>query len=152
MGFDCSGLALQAMYAEGGDVPDLDANMRVGADSRATPDVHESALAQVPQSERRRGNLLFYGSSITHMAIYLGHDRILEDVGPVAASRRSMPTGCRRILWSSGRSPAGPTDAGANAGSPPQGRRRTQQSYQQQAQRPHRVEVEPRARHGPQAE
>ncbi len=54
MSVDCSGLAMQAMCAEGGDLPDLDANMRVRADSRATPDVHESALPQVPQSERRR--------------------------------------------------------------------------------------------------
>jgi cell wall-associated NlpC family hydrolase len=38
----------------------------------------------VPLAQRRRGDLVFYGYPITHMAIYLGGGRILEDVRPVA--------------------------------------------------------------------
>lgn len=83
MGFDCSGLALQAVYAGGRVVPGLDANMHVGAEFRTTHYLYESDLPHVPLAERRRGDLVFYGSPITHVAIYLGHDRILEAVRPV---------------------------------------------------------------------
>ena len=83
MGFDCSGLALQAVYAGGRVVPGLDTNLHVGADFRTTHYLYESDLPHVPLAERRRGDLVFYGSPITHMAIYVGHDRILEAVRPV---------------------------------------------------------------------
>jgi cell wall-associated NlpC family hydrolase len=83
MGFDCSGLALQAVYAGGRDVRGLDTNMHVGAEFRTTHYLYESELPHVPMAERRRGDLVFFGSPITHMAIYLGHDRILEAVRPV---------------------------------------------------------------------
>ena len=83
MGFDCSGLALQAVYAGGRVVPGLDTNLHVGADFRTTHYLDESDLPHVPLAERRRGDLVFYGSPITHMAIYLGHDRIIEAVRPV---------------------------------------------------------------------
>lgn len=83
MGFDCSGLALQAVYAGGRVVPRLDTNMHVGADFRTTHFLYESDLPHVPLDHRRRGDLVFFGEPITHMAIYLGHDRILEAVRPV---------------------------------------------------------------------
>jgi cell wall-associated NlpC family hydrolase len=84
MGYDCSGLALQAMYAGGRVVPGLDTNLHVGADFRSTHAIYESRLPHVPLAQRRRGDLVFFGSPISHMAIYLGDDRILEDVRPVA--------------------------------------------------------------------
>lgn len=83
MGFDCSGLALQAVYAGGRAVPGLDTNLHVGADFRTTHFLYESDLMHVPLDKRRRGDLVFFGSPITHMAIYLGHGRILEAVRPV---------------------------------------------------------------------
>lgn len=84
MGFDCSGLAIQAMYAGGRRVPGLNTNMHVGATFRSTHFIYASPLTHVPLAARRRGDLIFYGFPITHMAIYLGGGRILEDVRPVA--------------------------------------------------------------------
>ena len=85
MGFDCSGLAIQAMYAGGRRVPGLDTNMHVGANFRSTRYIYSStSLVHVPFSQRRRGDLVFYGNPITHMAIYLGDGRIIEDVRPRA--------------------------------------------------------------------
>ena len=82
MGFDCSGLALQAMYAGGRVVPGLNTNMHVGADFRSTHYLYTSSLPRVSFGHRRRGDLVFYGDPITHMAIYLGGGRILEAVRP----------------------------------------------------------------------
>lgn len=93
MGFDCSGLALQAMYAGGRTVPGLDTFLHVGADFRSTHAIYESTLPHARLADRRRGDLIFYGEPITHMAIYLGHGRILEAVRPVAREARLYADG-----------------------------------------------------------
>ncbi len=82
MGFDCSGLDLQAMYAGGRMVPGLNTDLHVGADFRTTHYLYASGMLHVPFSQRRRGDLIFYGSPITHMAIYLGDGQIVEAVRP----------------------------------------------------------------------
>ena len=83
IGFDCSGLALQAMYAGGRVVRGLNTDLHVGADFRTTHYLYQSGLLHVPLSQRRRGDLVFYGSPITHMSIYLGNGQIVEAVRPV---------------------------------------------------------------------
>ncbi len=93
MGFDCSGLVLQAMYAAGRTVPGLDANMHVAAGFRSTRYLYDSDLPHVAFDERRRGDLVFYGNPITHMSIYLGKGRIVEDVRPVARVADLMADG-----------------------------------------------------------
>ncbi len=95
MGFDCSGLAIQAMYAGGRVVPGLDTNMHVGASFRSTHYIYESTLQHVRLSHRRRGDLIFYGRPITHMAIYLGNGRIIEDVRPAAREASIWADGLR---------------------------------------------------------
>ena len=82
MGFDCSGLVLQALYAGGVVVPGITTDLHVQADFRTTNALYVSRLPHVPFSQRRRGDLIFYGSPISHMAIYLGGGRILEAVRP----------------------------------------------------------------------
>ena len=44
---------------------------------------HSSAFGHVPLSQRRPGDLVFWGSDLHHMALYLGGDRIVEAVRPV---------------------------------------------------------------------
>ena len=83
IGFDCSGLVLQAMYAGGRVVPGLDTDRHVRADFRTTQYLYDSALRHVPFGQRRRGDLVFYGSPISHVAIALGGGRIVEAVRPV---------------------------------------------------------------------
>jgi cell wall-associated NlpC family hydrolase len=82
MGFDCSGLALQALYAGGVAIPGVSTDLHVQADFRTTQALYASRLLHVPFSQRRRGDLVLYGSPISHLAIYLGGNRILEAVRP----------------------------------------------------------------------
>jgi cell wall-associated NlpC family hydrolase len=83
IGFDCSGLVIQAMYAGGRIVPGLNTDLHVQASFRDTNYMYASQLLHVPLSQRRRGDLVFYGPSMSHMAIYLGNGEIVEAVRPV---------------------------------------------------------------------
>jgi len=96
MGFDCSGLDLQALYAGGVLVPGINTDKHVLADYRTTQALYASALPHVPYSQRRRGDLIFYGSPISHMAIYLGSGSIIEAVRPVV---RTASAGAHSDLY-----------------------------------------------------
>jgi cell wall-associated NlpC family hydrolase len=82
IGFDCSGLVIQAMYAGGRIVPGLTTDLHVQASFRDTNYMYASNLLHVPFAQRRRGDLVFYGSTLSHMAIYLGNGQIVEAVRP----------------------------------------------------------------------
>jgi cell wall-associated NlpC family hydrolase len=84
IGYDCSGLALQAMYAGGRVVPKVTTWLHQRQDFGTATAVYRSGLRRVPVTERKRGDLVFYGpqGSMTHMAIYLGHGRVIEAVRP----------------------------------------------------------------------
>lgn len=84
LGYDCSGLALQGMYAGGRVVPSVTTKLHQRQDFGTATAIYESGLRRVPLSERKRGDLVFYGpaGSMTHMAIYLGRGRVVEAVRP----------------------------------------------------------------------
>jgi cell wall-associated NlpC family hydrolase len=84
VGYDCSGLALQAMYAGGRVLPTVNTYRHQQRDFATASAIFDSGMRRVPLAERRRGDLIFYGpsGSITHMAIYLGDGRVLEAVRP----------------------------------------------------------------------
>jgi cell wall-associated NlpC family hydrolase len=84
VGYDCSGLALQAMYSAGRVIPTVTTKLHQRQDFGTATAIYESGLRRKPLAERKRGDLVFYGpaGSMTHMAIYLGHGRILEAVRP----------------------------------------------------------------------
>jgi cell wall-associated NlpC family hydrolase len=82
IGFDCSGLAIEAMYAGGRVVRGLDTDLHIQAEFRTTNFIYASGLAHVPFAQRRRGDLVFFGSTLSHMAIYLGNGSIVEAVPP----------------------------------------------------------------------
>jgi cell wall-associated NlpC family hydrolase len=83
IGYDCSGMVIQAMYAGGRVVAGLTTDRHIQADFATTNYLYASRLMRVPLSQRRRGDLVFFGSSLTHMAIYLGNGQIVEAVRPV---------------------------------------------------------------------
>lgn len=93
IGYDCSGLVLQALYAAGVQVPGITTDLHVLADFRTTHALYASKLPHVPFSQRRRGDLIFYGSPISHMAIYLGGGRIIEAVRPGIRTASTMADG-----------------------------------------------------------
>lgn len=84
VGYDCSGLALQAMYAGGRVLPRVTTYLHQQQDFATTSAIFDSGLPRRPLSERQRGDLIFFGpaGAITHMGIYLGRGRVLEAVRP----------------------------------------------------------------------
>jgi hypothetical protein len=84
IGYDCSGLALQAMYAGGRVLPTVTTYQHQRRDFGTASAIFDSGLPRVALADRQRGDLIFYGpsGSISHMAIYLGNDRVIEAVRP----------------------------------------------------------------------
>lgn len=84
VGYDCSGLALQAMHRGGRVLPTVTTYLHQRQDFGTATAIFQSGLRRIALSDRRRGDLVFYGpaGSISHMAIYLGHNRVLEAVRP----------------------------------------------------------------------
>jgi NlpC/P60 family/Putative peptidoglycan binding domain len=84
IGYDCSGLSLQAMYAGGRVVPAVTTYLHQRQDFATASTLYTAGMRRVPLDERRRGDLIFYGpkGSVTHMAIYLGRGRVVEAVRP----------------------------------------------------------------------
>lgn len=83
-GYDCSGLALQALYAGGRVVPGVTTDEHVRTTFNTAAAIYRSAaFRHVPLAQRRAGDLIFWGSDLHHMALYLGADRIVEAVRPV---------------------------------------------------------------------
>jgi cell wall-associated NlpC family hydrolase len=84
VGYDCSGLALQAMHAGGRVLPSVTTYLHQRRDFPTASRIFDSGLPRRPLAERRPGDLVFFGApgSISHMGIYLGHGRIVEAVRP----------------------------------------------------------------------
>jgi len=83
IGYDCSGLALQAMYAGGRVVPGVSTDLHIQATFNTAEAIYRSsALLHVPLGQRRAGDLVLWGSDFGHLALYLGNDRIVEAVRP----------------------------------------------------------------------
>jgi cell wall-associated NlpC family hydrolase len=84
IGYDCSGLALQAMHAGGRVLPTVTTYLHQRRDFPTASRIFDSGLPRRPLKERQRGDLVFFGpaGSISHMGIYLGNGRILEAVRP----------------------------------------------------------------------
>jgi cell wall-associated NlpC family hydrolase len=93
IGYDCSGLVLQALYSAGLAPHGITTDLHIQADFRTTQALYASALPHIPYSQRRRGDLIFYGSPISHMAIELGNGQVLEAVRPAVRVAREGADG-----------------------------------------------------------
>jgi cell wall-associated NlpC family hydrolase len=89
IGYDCSGLALQAMHAAGLSIPAITtADHQHSAFPSGAVLYHSAGLRRFAFAQRRSGDLIFWSTpgapagSIEHVAIYLGHGRIVEAVRP----------------------------------------------------------------------
>lgn len=92
LGFDCSGLVLQAIYAAGRDPQPIDVIKHAEPAYRTSRELYaHPALLSVPLAQRRRGDLLFFTNSagtVHHVAIDLGDGTMMEAYGRYAAIRR----------------------------------------------------------------
>jgi cell wall-associated NlpC family hydrolase len=61
LGYDCSGLALQAMHAGGRVLPTVTTDLHQRIDFGTATAIATSGLPRLPLAERRRGDLVFWG-------------------------------------------------------------------------------------------
>ncbi len=82
LGFDCSGLALQAIYAGGMDPQPINVIKHAWPTYRTSQELFRYPyFMHVPISRRQRGDLIFYtdnSGTITHVAIYIGGDLVIH--------------------------------------------------------------------------
>lgn len=107
-GVDCSGLVMQALYAGGiSPVPTSSiGHAHPGNEWNSRNLWADPRLKRVPYSQKKRGDLVFYYEPgthvIWHIAIYLGHGRVIESwpprvmVQPIRNSQRSDIAGIKR--------------------------------------------------------
>jgi hypothetical protein len=85
-GVDCSGLVLQALYRAGLDPQPISIDKHVLPRYRTSKAMYQhDRLRHVRLANKRRGDLIFYRKDstgdINHVAIYLGHGRMVEAKG-----------------------------------------------------------------------
>ncbi|QIK73477.1 hypothetical protein G7070_15935 [Propioniciclava coleopterorum] len=95
LGFDCSGLVLQAIYAAGYDPQPISVVKHAEPTYRTSQQLYAHRnFASIPLEQRRRGDLIFFGSKagvVHHVAIDLGDGTMMEAYGPTAGVRRYTP-------------------------------------------------------------
>ena len=95
LGFDCSGLVLQAIYAAGRDPQPIDVIKHAEPTYRTSAQLYAHAgLQSVPVAQRRRGDLIFYTNSagrVHHVTIDLGDGTMMEAYGRYAGIRTVIP-------------------------------------------------------------
>jgi cell wall-associated NlpC family hydrolase len=98
-GVDCSGLVLQSLYRAGLDPQPISIDKHVSPGYRTAKHIYgHDRLRHVRLARKRRGDLIFYRKDstgdINHVAIYLGHGRLVEAKGTdvhVARVQRHHP-------------------------------------------------------------
>lgn len=105
-GLDCSGLVMQACYAAGLDLSPINPvrHASPGYEYESRNLYASSRLKKVSLNQRERGDLIFYGTRgvVTHVAIYLGNNQVIESwpnrvmVAPMINSSHSTIIGVGR--------------------------------------------------------
>lgn len=83
-GYDCSGLVIQAAYAAGIYLPTITTDIHQTSTFPTSATMYKLTKYRLPLAERQRGDLIFWGAgkSVSHVAIHLGDDRIIEAIRP----------------------------------------------------------------------
>lgn len=109
-GTDCSGLAMQALYAGGIDPAPISAihHAYPGNEWNSRNLWASKKFQHVAYRNRQRGDLVFYYQpgthTIWHVAIYLGHNKVIESwpprimVQPIKNGQRSDVAGIARVF------------------------------------------------------
>ena len=109
-GADCSGFVMQCLYAAGVEIPGINpvTHSKAGHEFESRNIWEKADFKKVSYSNRKRGDLIFYGRSsggpVDHVAIYLGNDRVIEsNPNRVATNvakygRRAQVVGVMRVF------------------------------------------------------
>ncbi|WP_371177118.1 cell wall-binding repeat-containing protein [Buchananella felis] len=85
LGYDCSGLVLQALYAAGLDPQPINVMAHQWPEYRTSRELGgHPRMQRLPFSQRQRGDLIFYHNGrgvIDHVTIYLGDGKMIEAGG-----------------------------------------------------------------------
>jgi len=91
LGYDCSGLVLQALYAAGLDPQPISVVKHAEPSYRTSRELYASSkMETIPASQRRRGDLIFFmdrSNTVVHVAIDLGDGTMMESYNDVAGTR-----------------------------------------------------------------
>lgn len=84
IGYDCSGLVLQSLYSAGVYLPTITTDLHQTTTFGTSSAMYRLKKQRVPFAERQRGDLIFWGNgaSVSHVALYLGDDEVVEAVRP----------------------------------------------------------------------
>ena len=95
LGYDCSGLVLQALYASGYDPQPITVVKHAEPTYRTSQQLYaHGSFQSVPIEQRQRGDLIFFGNKagvVHHVAIYLGDGTMMEAYGATAGIRTYTP-------------------------------------------------------------
>ena len=108
-GVDCSGLVMQALYAAGVSMSDINpvTHAQPGHEYESRNMWKSDYFTVVDYEDRERGDLIFYCNEkdiVIHVAIYLGEDEVIESwpdevqVSPVIDERHPMIKGVKRVF------------------------------------------------------
>ena len=84
LGYDCSGLVLQAIYAAGYDPQPINVLKHAEPTYRTSQQLYANKNFQsIPINDRQRGDLIFYGPDGSQsVALFLGNGQMLESTPP----------------------------------------------------------------------
>ena len=108
-GVDCSGLVMQALYAAGVSMSDINpvTHALPGHEYESRNLWNSNHFTVVPFDERERGDLIFYSNDagiVIHIAICLGDDQVIESwpnevqVSPLIDERHPLIMGVKRVF------------------------------------------------------
>lgn len=108
-GLDCSGLVMQALYAAGIALDDINpvSHAQPGHEYESRNLWTSDYFTIVDYEDRARGDLIFYADHsgiVNHIAIYLGDDRVIESwpdevqESPMADERHYLIMGVKRVF------------------------------------------------------
>jgi len=108
-GLDCSGLVMQALYAAGVCMSDINpvSHAQPGHEYESRNIWNSDYFTVVDYEERERGDLIFYCNEdgiVVHVAIYLGDDLVIESwpdevqISPVLDGRHNIIKGVKRVF------------------------------------------------------
>ena len=108
-GLDCSGLVMQALFAAGVSMSDINpvTHAQPGHEYESRNIWNSDHFTVVEYEKRERGDLIFYSDSegiVIHIAIYLGDDQVIESwpdkvqISPVIDNRHKIIKGVKRVF------------------------------------------------------
>jgi len=108
-GLDCSGLMMQALYAGGVSMSDINPMTHAlpGHEYESRNMWNSDHFTVVDYKDRERGDLIFYCNKdgiVVHVALYLGNDEVIESmpdgvqISPVVDKRHDRIKGVKRVF------------------------------------------------------